>query len=325
MVSFRHPDAIGIAQRTKLFTLAESLGGVESLIEVPQAMTHQSVEGSAAAVPADLVRLSCGVEAPEDLVDDLASRHRRRAPEAGRSSGQRLRRMPRRIDLGRAVLFAGSALLLISLFTRLVRAGRSRFTGWQVFETLDLVLAALAVAGMVAAVRPDIAPPWAAVVVPGVAVFIVFVQLIDNPPAAGDANPAAGAWIALAGAFLMAAGAALSLAAISVTVQVRERDVRRRVAAVDRRGDRDREDDEAADLDADADGADAEPKAPPSLFARAPAPATPGPPTTWSGPSRCRACPTTMRRARSGRDARRAASARRSSCWRSRRRRSPAG
>ena len=71
MVSFRHPDAIGIAQRTKLFTLAESLGGVESLVEVPQAMTHQSVEGSAAAVPADLVRLSCGVEAAEDLVDDL--------------------------------------------------------------------------------------------------------------------------------------------------------------------------------------------------------------------------------------------------------------
>lgn len=71
MVSFRHPDAIGIAQRTELFTLAESLGGVESLIEVPQAMTHQSVEGSDAAVPADLVRLSCGVEAPEDLVADL--------------------------------------------------------------------------------------------------------------------------------------------------------------------------------------------------------------------------------------------------------------
>jgi cystathionine gamma-synthase len=71
MVSFRHPDAIGIAQRTKLFTLAESLGGVESLIEVPQAMTHQSVEGSDAAVPADLIRLSCGIEAPEDLVDDL--------------------------------------------------------------------------------------------------------------------------------------------------------------------------------------------------------------------------------------------------------------
>jgi cystathionine gamma-synthase len=71
MVSFRHADAIGIAQRTQLFTLAESLGGVESLIEVPQAMTHQSVEDSDAAVPADLVRLSCGIEAPEDLVEDL--------------------------------------------------------------------------------------------------------------------------------------------------------------------------------------------------------------------------------------------------------------
>lgn len=71
MVSFRHADATGIAARTRLFTLAESLGGVESLIEVPQAMTHQSVEGSAAAVPADLVRLSCGIEDPRDLVDDL--------------------------------------------------------------------------------------------------------------------------------------------------------------------------------------------------------------------------------------------------------------
>jgi cystathionine gamma-synthase len=72
MVAFRHPDAIAIASRTKIFSLAESLGGVESLVEVPQAMTHQSVEGTTAAVPPDLVRLSCGVEASEDLVDDLA-------------------------------------------------------------------------------------------------------------------------------------------------------------------------------------------------------------------------------------------------------------
>jgi cystathionine gamma-synthase len=71
MVSFRHPRASDIAARTRLFTLAESLGGVESLIEVPQAMTHQSVEGSTAAVPPDLVRLSCGVEDPDDLVADL--------------------------------------------------------------------------------------------------------------------------------------------------------------------------------------------------------------------------------------------------------------
>jgi cystathionine gamma-synthase len=71
MVSFRHPAALAIVAATQVFTLAESLGGVESLIEVPQAMTHQSVEGSDAAVPPDLVRLSCGVEAAEDLVEDL--------------------------------------------------------------------------------------------------------------------------------------------------------------------------------------------------------------------------------------------------------------
>ena len=72
MVSFRHSDAIRIASSTSVFSLAESLGGVESLIEVPQAMTHQSVEDSSAAVPADLVRLSCGIEASVDLIADLA-------------------------------------------------------------------------------------------------------------------------------------------------------------------------------------------------------------------------------------------------------------
>ncbi len=71
MVAFRHPEAARVAASTRIFLLAESLGGVESLVEVPQAMTHQSVEGSEAAVPADLVRLSCGVEAAEDLVEDL--------------------------------------------------------------------------------------------------------------------------------------------------------------------------------------------------------------------------------------------------------------
>ena len=71
MVSFRHPRAAEIASTTRLFTLAESLGGVESLIEVPQLMTHQSVEGSSAAVPPDLVRLSCGIEDPADLAADL--------------------------------------------------------------------------------------------------------------------------------------------------------------------------------------------------------------------------------------------------------------
>jgi cystathionine gamma-synthase len=92
MVSFRHPAAVAIAESTEVFTLAESLGGVESLIEVPQAMTHQSVEDSVAAVPADFVRLSCGVEAPEDLVEDLRIAIARAAAGAQRSAaGQAMR------------------------------------------------------------------------------------------------------------------------------------------------------------------------------------------------------------------------------------------
>jgi hypothetical protein len=167
------------------------------------------------------------------------------------------------MDLGRAVLFAGSALLLISLFTEWYDVG---LTGWEVFEALDLVLAALAIGGMVASVRPDLLPSWSGLGVPGAALLIVVVQLLNDPPAAVGASPSSGAWIALAGTFLMAAGAALSLSAISVTVQVRERDVRRRVPAVDRR----HEDLAAEDLDADADarmgdGVDEAPRG--SLFA----------------------------------------------------------
>jgi cystathionine beta-lyase/cystathionine gamma-synthase len=59
------------AERTRLFTLAESLGGVESLIEVPAAMTHASTAGSPLEVEPGLVRLSVGLENVEDLVEDL--------------------------------------------------------------------------------------------------------------------------------------------------------------------------------------------------------------------------------------------------------------
>ena len=74
MVSFRvgSPEkALEVARRTELFFLAESLGGVESLIEVPGPMTHASVAGSPLEVPADLVRLSVGIEHPDDLIEDL--------------------------------------------------------------------------------------------------------------------------------------------------------------------------------------------------------------------------------------------------------------
>ena len=63
--------ALRLCAGTKLFTLAESLGGVESLIEHPGRMTHASVAGSALEVPADLVRLSVGIEDVEDLIADL--------------------------------------------------------------------------------------------------------------------------------------------------------------------------------------------------------------------------------------------------------------
>ena len=75
MVSFRPKGGAEAAHRvasaTEVFFLAESLGGVESLIEVPAAMTHRSVAGTPLEVPADLVRLSVGVEHAEDLVEDL--------------------------------------------------------------------------------------------------------------------------------------------------------------------------------------------------------------------------------------------------------------
>jgi cystathionine gamma-synthase len=61
-----------MAARTKLFALGESLGGVESLIEVPLAMTHGSVRGTKLAPPAGLVRLSVGIETVDDLIADLA-------------------------------------------------------------------------------------------------------------------------------------------------------------------------------------------------------------------------------------------------------------
>ncbi|HEX5589920.1 MAG TPA: PLP-dependent transferase [Candidatus Limnocylindrales bacterium] len=63
--------AVAIAEATRIFTLAESLGGVESLIEVPAQMTHLSVAGSPLEVPDDLIRLSVGIEAAADLVADL--------------------------------------------------------------------------------------------------------------------------------------------------------------------------------------------------------------------------------------------------------------
>ncbi|NLU79389.1 cystathionine gamma-synthase [Micromonospora sp. HNM0581] len=75
MISFRaaggEEHAVEICNRARLFVLAESLGGVESLIEHPGRMTHASAAGSPLEVPSDLVRLSVGIETVEDLLADL--------------------------------------------------------------------------------------------------------------------------------------------------------------------------------------------------------------------------------------------------------------
>ncbi|MFF5206184.1 cystathionine gamma-synthase [Streptosporangium sp. NPDC000396] len=75
MISFRvdggEQAALDVCSRSRLFTLAESLGGVESLIEHPARMTHASVKGTPMEVPADLVRISVGIESADDLIADL--------------------------------------------------------------------------------------------------------------------------------------------------------------------------------------------------------------------------------------------------------------
>lgn len=75
MVSFNvaggREESLRVAAATTVFLLAESLGGVESLVEHPAAMTHASVEGTASAVDDDLLRLSVGIEDVDDLISDL--------------------------------------------------------------------------------------------------------------------------------------------------------------------------------------------------------------------------------------------------------------
>ena len=84
MVSFlaeSEQEAVELVARTKLFQLAESLGGVESLIEHPARMTHASTAGAPFAPPGNLVRLSVGIESADDLLADLeAALVRRSAP-----------------------------------------------------------------------------------------------------------------------------------------------------------------------------------------------------------------------------------------------------
>jgi hypothetical protein len=139
-----------------------------------------------------------------------------------------------RFDAGTGLVAVGAVLLLVSLFIDWYDPGGD---AWAVFESLDLVLAAAAVCGLLA-----VAPRFGAgglgralPLIAAIAFGVVVVQLFDPPPVVSDSDLATGAWLALAATVLMAGGALLGAASISVTVDVRGRERRRRTAAIDAR------------------------------------------------------------------------------------------
>lgn len=146
--------------------------------------------------------------------------------------------MDRRLDAGGLLVAVSALLLLVSLFVAWFGgpAGTS-VTGWQAFETLDLVLAVAAIAATAAAFGRLPSPVLLGAV--AVVALVVISQLIDPPPVASGAGRETGIWLALLATVGMAAGAALAAAQIAVTVDVRGRERRPRVLAVDRREARD--------------------------------------------------------------------------------------
>ncbi len=140
--------------------------------------------------------------------------------------------MRERFDAGTGLVALGAVLLLVSLFVDWYDPSG---TAWAVFEFVDILLALAAIACLVAVVPRYAALQRAVPLIAFVALFIVAVQLIQPPPAAAGDQLKAGAWLALAATALMAAGATLSAASISVTVDVSQRDRRRRTSAIDAR------------------------------------------------------------------------------------------
>jgi hypothetical protein len=160
-----------------------------------------------------------------------------------------------RFDAGTGLVALGAVLLLVSLFVDWYEPSGD---AWAVFETVDMLLVAAAVACLVSVVPRYGALQRAVPVIAFAALFVVVVQLVDPPPSATGDRTEAGAWLALAATALMAAGATLSAASISVTVDVRGRDRRRRSAAIDAR---EREEAAAAEASEASEAAPAAPAA----------------------------------------------------------------
>ncbi len=144
--------------------------------------------------------------------------------------------MRRNFDLSMGLVAIGAVAVLVSLFLNWYDPG---LTAWDAFEVVDWALAALAVGALMviageatATVPPARRLTW----ICGIVALLVVAELLDPPPAARGAAREVGAWIALAGSAVMVAGAVLSMARISVTIDVAERERRRRTAAVDARG-----------------------------------------------------------------------------------------
>ena len=142
--------------------------------------------------------------------------------------------MRERFDAGTGLVAVGAVLLLVSLFVDWYRPGGD---AWAVFEFVDLALAGAAISALLA-MAPRLGDGGlgrALPIVSAAAFVVVGVQLIDPPPAVSNSELQTGAWLALAATAIMASGALLGAASISVTVDVRGRERRRRAAAIDAR------------------------------------------------------------------------------------------
>src|SRR3954453_18089952 len=137
--------------------------------------------------------------------------------------------MPERINGGQALVAGGAVPLIVSLFLSWYEPAR---TAWTVFEVWDIVLAAIGIAALASVARlrrtdvrdEHLVPERWLPALAGAALVIVFVALVNHPPAARGSAPEVGAWVALGAALMLSAGAILSRARISLVITLRSND-----------------------------------------------------------------------------------------------------